>query len=142
MKTKRVARRDHLLVLDTGDEIIASLTEFAKKKRIEGGSFSGIGAFQQATLAYWNRETKKYEPIEVNEQVEVLTISGSIARSGKEPKIHAHAVLGRRSGSTIAGHVLKGTVLPTLELFIVDYDKRLTRSKDPATGLWLLDLRR
>ena len=112
------------------------------KKRIEGGSFSGIGAFQQATLAYWNRETKKYEPIEVNEQVEVLTISGSIARSGKEPKIHAHAVLGRRSGSTIAGHVLKGTVLPTLELFIVDYGKRLTRSRDPATGLWLLDLRR
>jgi predicted DNA-binding protein with PD1-like motif len=141
VKTKQLARRNHLLVLDTGDEVIDSLTEFAKKKRITGGSFSGIGAFQRATVAYWNRQTKKYEPIDVNEQVEVLTISGSIARSGSEVKIHAHAVLGRRSGSTIAGHVLKGTVLPTLELFVVDYGKRLTRSKDAPTGLWLLDLK-
>jgi uncharacterized protein len=132
------AHRDHLLVLDPDDEFVASLTDFAKKNRIEGGSFSAIGAFQQATIAYWNRETKEYENIEVAEQVEVLALSGSIARAGDDVKIHAHAVLGRRYGSTIGGHLMRGVVFPTLEIFVVDYGTRLTRQKDDKTGLWLL----
>jgi len=132
------AHRDHLLVLDPDDEFVASLTDFAKKNRIEGGSFSAIGAFQQATIAYWNRETKAYENIEVAEQVEVLALSGSIARSGDDVKIHAHAVFGRRYGSTIGGHLMRGVVFPTLEIFVVDYGTRLTRRKDDNTGLWLL----
>jgi predicted DNA-binding protein with PD1-like motif len=132
------AHRDHLLVLDPDDEFVASLTDFAKKNRIEGGSFSAIGAFQQATIAYWNRETKEYENIEVADQVEVLALSGSIARSSDDVKIHAHAVLGRRYGSTIGGHLMRGVVFPTLEIFVVDYGTRLTRRKDVDTGLWLL----
>jgi hypothetical protein len=132
------AHRDHLLVLDPDDEFVASLTDFAKKNRIEGGSFSAIGAFQQATIAYWNRETKEYEKIEVAEQVEVLALGGSIARSSDDVKIHAHAVLGRRDGSTIGGHLIRGVVFPTLEVFVVDNGARLTRQKDERTGLWLL----
>jgi uncharacterized protein len=132
------AHRDHLLVLDPDDECVASLTDFAKKNHIEGGSFSAIGAFQQATIAFWNRETKEYENIEVAEQVEVLALSGSIARSSDDVKIHAHAVLGRRDGSTIGGHLMRGVVFPTLEIFVVDYGTRLTRQKDVETGLWLL----
>ncbi len=139
MKTKTfTSHRDHLLVLDTGDEVIASLTGFAKKNRIEGGSFSAIGAFQQATIAYWNLQTKQYEEIEIAEQVEVLALRGSVARSGEDVKIHAHAVLGRRYGSTIGGHLMRAVVLPTLELFVVDYGTRLARQRDKETGLWLL----
>ena len=132
------AHRDHLLVLDPGDEFTASLTEFAKKNRIEGGSFTAIGAFEDATIAYWNRETKEYERIEVAEQVEVLALTGSIARSKEDVKIHAHAVLGRRYGSTIGGHLMRGVVYPTLEIFVADYGTKLTRRKDKKTGLWLL----
>jgi len=134
------AQRDHLLVLDPDDEFVASLTDFAKKNRIEGGSFSAIGAFQEATIAYWNWDTKKYEHIEVPEQVEVLALTGSIARAGNDPKLHAHVVLGRRDGSTIGGHLVRAVVRPTLEVFMVDFGARLTRRKDQATGLWLLDL--
>ncbi len=141
MKTHSfTTHRDHLLVLGTGDEFFVSLTDFAKKNRIEGGSFSGIGAFQQATIAYWNLQAKEYERIEIEEQVEVLALSGSLARSRDDVKIHAHAVLGRRYGSTIGGHLMRAVVLPTLELFVVDYGTRLTRRKDETTGLWLLDL--
>ncbi len=141
MKMKPLAaRHDHLVVLDTGDEVIAALTEFAKQNRIEGASFYGIGALQQATVAYWNWDTKEYEHIEVAEQLEVLSISGSIARSGDDVKIHAHAVLGRRYGAAIGGHLLRGRVRPTLEVFLVDHGPRLTRRKDEATGLWLLDV--
>lgn len=141
MKTRTfAAHRDHLLVLDPDDEFFASLTDFAKRNRIEGGSFSAIGAFQQATIAYWNRETQEYEHIEVPEQVEVLALSGSIARSGDDVKIHAHAVLGRRYGFTIGGHLMRAVVFPTLEIFVADYGMKLARQRDQETGLWLLHL--
>ncbi len=132
--------KDRILVLHTGNDALAAITEFAVRNRIEGASFSAIGAFQEATIAYWNWDTKKYEHIEVPEQVEVLALTGSIARAGNDPKLHAHVVLGRRDGSTIGGHLVRAVVRPTLEVFMVDFGARLTRRKDQATGLWLLDL--
>ena len=132
-------RGDHLLVLDDGDDVMQSLIDFAKETHISGASLHGIGAFSKTTVAYWNKETKVYEEIAVDEQVEVLSIAGSLARSaGDEVKVHAHVVLGRRDGSAIGGHLLRATVFPTLEVFITDIGARLLREKDAATGLMLL----
>jgi len=125
-------------VLRTGDDALKAITEFAGQKSIEGGTFSAIGAFETSTIAYWNRDTKEYEPIEVPEQVEVLTMTGNVAMAGNDRRLHAHVILGRRDGSTIGGHLMKATVHPTLEVFIVDLGMRLMRSRDDATGLWLL----
>ena len=130
---------EHILVLHTGDDALASMTEFALRNKIEGASFSAIGAFVDSTIAYWNWDTKEYEHIEVAEQVEVLAMTGSVARSGNDPRLHAHVVLGRRDGSTIGGHLIRAVVRPTLEIFFIDYGRRLTRKRDEATGLWLLD---
>jgi predicted DNA-binding protein with PD1-like motif len=130
--------KDHILVLRTGDDALDAIKELAVRNRIEGASFSGIGAFQTATIAYWNWDTKEYEHIEVAEQVEVLTLTGNVARSGNDPRLHAHVVLGRRDGSTIGGHLIRGLVRPTLEVFLIDYGMRLARARDETTGLWLL----
>ena len=48
---------------------------------------------------------------------EVLSLAGDIALEGRQPKLHLHAVLGRRDGSTVGGHLLTGVVRPTLEAF-------------------------
>jgi uncharacterized protein len=141
MKSQSFAgRHDHLLVLDTDDDFLESLIEFVKRNDIQGASFSGIGAFRHAVIAYWNWDSKEYEHIDVPEQVEVLALTGSVARAGEDVKIHAHTVLGRRGGATIGGHLIRASVRPTLEIFIADHGTRLTRRKDDATGLWLLDL--
>ena len=131
-------RRDFLLVLDDGDDVMQSLTDFARRSGIAGASLHGIGAFSQATIAYWNKTTKVYEEIAVDEQVEVLSIAGSLATSGDDIKVHAHVTLGRRDGSAIGGHLLRAAVFPTLEVFVSDTGARLVREKDPATGLMLL----
>ena len=75
MKSKTfnpAARSEHLLVLDGGDDVMRSLIDFAREKHIAGASLQGIGAFSKATVAFWNKETKVYEEIAVDEQVEVL----------------------------------------------------------------------
>jgi uncharacterized protein len=133
-------RRDFLLVLDGGDEVPKALIDFAAQNAIAGASLHGIGAFARATIAYWNPGTKEYEEIAVDEQVEVLSISGSLATAAEGIKLHAHVTLGKRDGSTVGGHLVRATVYPTLELFIQDAGARLVREKDPATGLMLLSL--
>ncbi|HJT15782.1 MAG TPA: PPC domain-containing DNA-binding protein [Thermoanaerobaculia bacterium] len=115
------------------------MKSFAERNRIEGASFYAIGAFREATIAYWNWDTKEYEHIEVAEQVEVLSMIGNVATSPDGRRLHAHVTLGRRAGATIGGHLVRAIVRPTLEVFFHDAGAKLTRRKDPETGLWLLD---
>ncbi len=131
--------RDFLLIFDKGDDVQSALLSFAKENRITAASFYAIGALREATVAYWNAETKVYEEIAVPEQVEVVSMTGNLTPSSEGTKMHAHIVLGKRDGSAIAGHFLRGIVFPTLEVFLTARDVRVERKKDPSTGLWLLD---
>lgn len=130
--------RPYFLVFDRGDEILATLRAFALEHGIRGGRFAAIGAIERGVVAYWDREAREYERIEVDEQVEVLALIGDVAVEGEETRIHAHATLGRRDGSTIGGHLLEGTVYPTLEMHLVDYGGPLERRKDDETRLSLI----
>ncbi len=142
MKTKSLGTRaSHLLVFDPGDDFMAKLTEFAQKQSIEGATFTGIGGFRRSTVGWFNREKKDYEPVEVNEQAELLSIVGSVARAGIEVKLHAHVALARRYGSTVGGHLLRAEVNPLVELVLVDHGVRLERRLDETTGLWIFDLK-
>ena len=131
-------QRRFLLVFDKGDDVIPTLIDFAVKNGIRGATFVALGAFRSAAIAYWNPETKEYEEIAVDEQVEVLSLAGNVGVFGTETKVHAHATLGRRDGSTIGGHLLRATVFPTLEMHLVDYGATIVREKDPETELILI----
>jgi predicted DNA-binding protein with PD1-like motif len=128
------------LIFDKGDEVIASLTEFARRERIGAAHFTAIGAFSEVTLGYFDRERKDYRRIPVKEQVEVLTLTGDIALQDREPKVHAHVVLGKADGTAHGGHVLDAQVWPTLELILTESPRALARRSDPATGLALIEV--
>lgn len=132
--------RTHVVVFDKGDESVDGLTEFAAEQHIEAASLTAIGAFSRAIFGYFDRDTKDYLRIPVDEQVEVLSLVGDIALAGEAPKLHAHAVLGRRDGSTCGGHLLEGVVWPTLEVVITQVPSHLRRRTDTGTGLPLIDL--
>src|ERR1044072_4171316 len=119
-----------VLVFDKGDEVLETLQKFINDQHIPSAWFQAIGAFEKSVIAYWNRETKKYEDIAVDEQVEVLALSGNVTPK----KTHAHVVLGRRDGSTIGGHLKRGIVYPTLELHLARVEQELVRTRDEETG--------
>jgi predicted DNA-binding protein with PD1-like motif len=127
-------------VFEPGEEPIAFLTAFCDERRISGGHLSGIGGFSEVTLAYFNLHTKEYEPIPIREQVEVMSLLGNIARFEGKPKLHLHAIIGKRDGSAHGGHLLNARVQPTLEVFLEESPEELRREKDAATGLPLLKL--
>jgi predicted DNA-binding protein with PD1-like motif len=130
-----------IAVLDTGEEVRASLIEFARRENLQAASFVALGAFKRATIAYFDIVQKKYKPIPVEDQVEVLTLIGDIVRDEKdEPDLHAHAVLGLPDGSTRGGHLLEGQVRPTLEVTLTETPGHLVRRKRPELGVALIDL--
>jgi predicted DNA-binding protein with PD1-like motif len=130
----------HVVVLDTGDQLIAELESFARSARIGTASISAIGGLSSASLAYFNVDTKQYEDIPVNEQVEVLTLSGDLIGGNEEPQLHLHAVVGRRDGTTLGGHLKGGVVRPTLEVMVTVAPPHLVRRHDEQSGLALIDL--
>lgn len=128
------------LVFDKGDDVVSLLEKFAEDNALSASRFSAIGALRGAVLGYFDWERKEYERIPVQEQVEVLSFNGDIALDGDRPKVHAHAVLGRRDGSTIGGHVLQATVQPTLEVLLIESPGYLRKTCNPETGLALIDV--
>lgn len=132
-------QRTFALVLETGDDPISCLEDFARRERVTGAAITGIGAFSEATLAYFDWQEKEYEEIPVEEQAEVASLIGDIGLEGEEqPAVHVHLVLGKRNGTAVAGHLLRARVRPTLELVVTETPRHLCRRKDPESGLNLI----
>lgn len=128
------------LVFDKGDEVVAGLTAFAREHHLGACHFTGLGAFQDVTLGFFDRARKDYRRIPIAEQVEVLSLVGDIALDRGTPKVHAHVVVGKPDGTAHGGHLLEGHVWPTLEVVAVESPGHLRRRPDPESGLALIDL--
>ena len=144
MKSKLLFEENGLktfaVVFDKDEEVKEPLLTFASQNDLSSAQFTAIGAFSEVTLGYFDRQTKTYRPIPIQEQVEVLSFSGNIAQKDGEPKLHAHVVIGKSDGTAHGGHLLRGKVWPTLEMIISETPKHLQRVQDEETGLALIDL--
>jgi uncharacterized protein len=138
---RHAGRRVVVAVLDKGDEALAGITEAARRHGLDAAQLTAVGAMAHAEVGYFDREKRDYDHIPVPEQVEVLSLLGDVADKDGTPVVHAHAVLGRRDGSVVGGHLLAGEVWPTLEVILTEVAPQLAKSVDPETGLALIDLK-
>lgn len=132
--------RTYAVIFDAGDEVMEGLQEFARDHDADASSFTAVGGFESATLAYFDVAAKQYQDIPVPEQVEVLSLTGDITRSDGGRQVHAHAIVGRYDGTTRGGHVKRGLVRPTLEVIVTESPRHLRRRHDERFGLTLIDL--
>jgi predicted DNA-binding protein with PD1-like motif len=145
MKSKLVSDKPeaqvHVVILDSGEEAFAALTKFANEAKISAASLTAIGAFEKATVGWFDFVSKSYRKIEVGEQCEVLSAIGDIA-IGDDGKasLHVHIVLGLSDGSTRGGHLLDGKVRPTLEVVVTETPAKLRRKKRKDLGIALIDI--
>jgi predicted DNA-binding protein with PD1-like motif len=130
----------YVLVFDKGDEVMESLDRFASEHQLTAGHFTAIGALSDVTLGFLDPETKEYEPIRIDEQVEALSLVGDITLEDGDPRVHAHVVVGKRDGQAYGGHLLEAHVWPTLEVVLTESPAHLRRRIDPETGLPLIAL--
>lgn len=145
MKSKLVSdgpgAQIYVVILDSGEEAFAALARFANDAKLSAASLTAIGAFERATVGWFDFASKSYRKIEVDQQCEVLSSIGDVA-VGDDGKasLHVHLVLGLSDGSTRGGHLLAGTVRPTLEVVFTESPARLRRKKRADLGIALIDI--
>ena len=145
MKSRKIAgdagAETRIVILESGEEAFAALTKFANEAGITAASLTAIGAFENATVGWFDFEKKTYKKFEIAQQCEVLSAIGDVA-VGDDGKasLHVHAVLGLSDGTTRGGHLLEGKVRPTLEVVLTDTPVKLRRKKRADLGIALIDV--
>jgi uncharacterized protein len=92
MKSKVVEDADvvtYVVVCDPGDEAVASLTQFARSEDLEAAQITGVGAFEHATVGWFDPAARDYRRIPVDEQCEVLSLLGDVAEGQDGPQSEA-----------------------------------------------------
>lgn len=132
-------QRTYAVIMQTGDEVMTTLKDFAARERLSAAQITAIGALSDVVLAYFDWQTKQYQHIPVREQVEVAALIGDVALGpdGK-PAVHIHLVVGRRDGTAMAGHLAEAHVRPTLEVILTESPVHLRKKHDPESGLALI----
>lgn len=133
--------KTYIIIFDSGDELASGVKRVAEELRLSSASFKAIGAFSSVRLAWFNWQTKKYEPsVVLNEQVELLSLIGDIALQEGAPQVHAHVVIGKADGTAHGGHLQQAHVRPTCELIVTESPQHLQKRVDPESGLALIKL--
>lgn len=124
--------------LKAGARIPEDVLAVASREKIGTALVTAIGGVKGATLAYFDRRTKKYEEHVYSEQMEVTSLIGDITFKDGELFLHAHGTFGRRDMSVIGGHVVTASVWPLLEVVLAPTKNRAARKFDEGTRLYVI----
>lgn len=128
------------LVLQRGEELIATLTDYAKVQNLASAWLhAGVGGADSATLAFYDLDKREYIDHTFDEPLEILSLQGNLAWVDGEPFWHIHGVFGRRDYSTVGGHIKRLDIALTGEVLLMSSTLPLTRNYDETTGLKLID---
>ncbi|WP_231426815.1 PPC domain-containing DNA-binding protein [Pedobacter sp. Leaf250] len=128
-----------LMVLRQGDDVLAHLENFAVKESIPSASYSGMG-FVNAKFGFFNFKTKEYEPEEFKD-VELASMSGSIAWQNGKASLHTHGTVTGKDFKAYGGHLLAATVgTGSVEITIIVHQQKLERIKEEPLGANVLNL--
>lgn len=126
--------------LQSGHDILEGLNELVRRRHVTAADLSAIGAVSNAVVGYFIGQGR-YSPITLDGPLEIVSCMGNVSLKENQPFVHAHISLSNAEGSVYGGHLLPGcTVGATFEATLHVHEEKLTRTLDPNTGLFLLDI--
>ena len=130
--------KTYILIFTKGDEVVAGLTEFAKKNNIKSGHYTGIGDALSAKAGWFDYTRKKFKIIPID-TAEVTSFAGDIAWYKGNPIAHTHMSAALEDGSVKGGHLLELFCGPTMEIILVAEPTSLYKKLDPEFEAALID---
>ncbi|SDL92280.1 hypothetical protein SAMN04487949_0185 [Halogranum gelatinilyticum] len=132
------ASREFVARLEHGADWREEIEEFAAREGIDAAWFTAMGAVQDAEIWFYDQDDQEYQSVSFDEPLEVASCVGNISLLDDGHFAHTHAVLSRRSGQALAGHLDSATVFAG-EVFLRAFDEPLEREHDDVTDLdlWL-----
>ncbi|MEJ2880468.1 PPC domain-containing DNA-binding protein [Pedobacter sp. GR22-6] len=129
----------YLMVLRQGDDVFKEIEKFAIAEKIPSANFTGMG-FINARFGFFDFKTKEYKPKDFKE-VEMASMTGSIAWQKELPSLHVHGIVTDASFKAWGGHLLSATVSTgSLEINVTVHDKKLERKREEPLGANVLQL--
>jgi len=121
-----------------GTDLVAELQNFVVEEGITLAWISGVGAVARANLRYYNQEEKSWLDIDLDKNLEVISLLGNISLLNGEPIVHVHITLSDEEGRCYGGHVGPGTIVFNMEILLDTLTgPSVIRKLDADTGLTL-----
>lgn len=121
-----------------GEEAVEEILSFCQERDIRAGWIQGLGAADKTEISYYDLEKQEYIKKTIDEECEILNLTGNIAIADNNPILHAHVTLGKKDYTTVGGHLHSMRISGTGEFMITHLRGELERSIDEETGLNLL----
>ena len=129
---------DRLFIsLQTGDELIKSITDVLIKEKINSGIINGIGAINKVELGFYNLEFKEYNRKLFSKDYELTSLMGNITLKDDNPFIHVHINISDDNFNVFGGHLFSAFTAANAEIIILLNDENIRRELDEDVGLYL-----
>lgn len=128
--------RAFLFSIFKGEDLLQAIQYFCHHHQVRCGLISAIGAVEKATFTVYDQKTKKYIKLNVEKDLEILSITGNVSLFDDKPMVHAHATFADPEGKAFGGHLVAGTRVFSCEVFIQELTGDIkVRKLDKATQL-------
>jgi hypothetical protein len=128
------------IALGTGEEIVTSLTEFARRENVRAGLISGLGAVGECELGFFVRPTRQYVRRVFTGEHEIGALTGNFSELEGQPFPHCHVLIAGQDLAAFTGHLFRGVVTVACEIQVVSDPGIFRRLRRPDLGFNPLDL--
>ena len=137
---KRILQDSNIYVLSgkRGEELMEGIKKFCKEHHIEVAFFHAIGAASEVELAWYDLGAKQYVTTLLQQDLEVVSLTGNISKLGNELVVHSHGVFSNKAMETKGGHVNKVVISGACEVVLTRMEGKIDRAFDEDTGLNLM----
>lgn len=130
----------YLVRLEKGEDIVQSLLSLAKSENIRLARINGLGAVSYAEIGLYKLDEKKYYSNTYEGDFEIASLHGNLSTMDGEEYIHLHIIVADGDQRCFGGHLNKGIISATGEIFVDVLDGEVDRFKG-ENGINLLDLK-
>jgi hypothetical protein len=92
------------MVCDPGDEAVATLTQFARAERLEAAQITAVGAFEHATVGWFDPAARDYRRIQVDQQCQSAVAARRCRRGPGRPHTAYARLLCLSDGTRVNCH--------------------------------------
>lgn len=130
--------RTYIFRLPKGKDLLESLADFCHDNQVKCGVVSVVGSVENATVGFYDQSKKKYDKKVINEEMELLNLTGNISIQDNRPQVHAQVTLAGSDYQVIGGHLFPGTKIYVCEAYIQELvGEPKVRRMDKVTKLSL-----
>ena len=128
--------RTFLFSIYKGEDLLQAIQYFCHHHQVRCGLINAIGAVERATFSIYDQKAKKYNKVNIEKELEILSLCGNVSLFDDKPMVHAHVMFSDNEGKAFGGHLVAGTRVFSCEVYIQELTGDIkVRKLEKATQL-------